>query len=170
MAPGLAAMLAAGCTPVLDWREVRAEGGSVVASMPCKPKPLRREVALAGARVTLTLQACDAAQRTWALASAEVADPARVGPVLVALRRAALDNLGVAAPRVEQRFVVDGATPHPASTSIEFEGRLPGGELVSERVGVFAHGTRVYQATVLGPAVDDEPVRTFFGSLQVAAR
>jgi hypothetical protein len=163
-------MLAAGCAPALDWREVRAEDGPVVALMPCKPKALRREVSLAGAGVTLTLQACDAAHRTWALASAEVADPARVGPVLFALRRAALANLGVAAPRVEQRFVVAGATPHPASTSIEFEGRLPSGELVSERVGVFAHGTRVYQATVFGPAVDDEGVRTFFGSLHVAGR
>jgi hypothetical protein len=36
------------------------------------------------------------------------------------------------------------------------------------QLAVFAHGTRVYQATVLGERLPDELADTFFGSLRVS--
>jgi hypothetical protein len=58
-------------------------------------------------------------------------------------------------------------TPHPQSAQWRLSGRLPDGRAVQERVVVFSHGTRVYQATMLGAALDAEAQDTFFGALRV---
>ena len=156
----------AACTPTLDWREVRPEGGGVVAMFPCKPESQTRTVTLAGTAVRLTLLACKAGGSTWALAHADLADPARVGPALVELRAAAAANLGAVAPR-ELPLKLDGATPNPASGRVELSGRLPDGAPVQEQLALFAKGTRVFQATALGQRLGDDALEPFFGGLRL---
>ena len=75
-----AAGLLAACAPALDWRDVRLEGSGVLLLFPCKPDSQTRTLSLAGASVRLSLHACSAAGSTWALAVADLGDPARVGP------------------------------------------------------------------------------------------
>lgn len=163
----LAATLAA-CAPALDWRDVRPDASGAQLLMPCRPDSAERRLSLAGAPATLTLLACTSGDVTWALGHADVGEPARVQPALEALRRAALANLGAADVRT-LALAVPGATPNAASGRWALVGRLPDGSAVQAQVAVFARGTRVFQATALGPALQPEGLETFFGSLRVGS-
>ena len=159
-------LLLAACAPSLDWREVRPDGTAALVLLPCKPTVSAREVQLAGGPVRLLLNACSAGGQTWALAAADMADPARVTPALDMLRASALANLGAAAPAA-LALQVPGATPNPESSRVAASGRMPDGAAVQAQVAVFAHGTWVFQATVLGASLPAEGVETFFGSLRL---
>lgn len=156
-----------GCTPVLDWREVRPEGSQVRLMMPCKPASHARTVALAQRRVEMSMYACTAGEVTYALAFADMADPAAVTPALAELARSARANLSGSGNAASSAGAVSGMTPNPEAAQWHIEGRLPDGRQVREHVTVFAYGTRVYQATMMGARVDSEARETFFSSLAV---
>ena len=166
LAPLAAAGLLAGCTPALDWREVRPAGSQLLLLFPCKPSAQERRVALAGQAVRMTLHACAAGGQTWGLAVADVADPTRVTPALAELGASSAANIG-AAPARPAPFQVRDATPNAGSQRLRLQGNLPDGTQVKMQVAVFTHGTRVFQATVLGEALDTEAVDTFFDALRV---
>jgi len=157
--------LLAACAPALDWRDVRPSGSGVTLLMPCKPVMQERSVRLAGSPVRLSLQACTADGQTWGIAHADVADPARVGAALGELRASAANNVTGGAPET-MPLQVPGATPQAASGRVRFEGRLPDGRRVQMQLAVFAQGTRVFQATVLGESLPAEAVQTFFESIR----
>ncbi len=161
----LIALLCA-CSPTLDWREVRPEGSGVVAMFPCKPSNDARMVTLDGARVRMVLAACRAGDATWALAFADVADPARVAASLASLRSASVANLG--APALSLGPVnVPGMTPNPQAERVRVQGKLPDGEVVTLESGFFVRGTWVFQATVMGVQPNSEAVASFFESLKL---
>jgi hypothetical protein len=162
---GLAAAWLAGCSPTLDWRDVRPADSGVALLLPCRPTPQVRSVRLAGRTVNLALYACSAGEQTWALAFADLADPALVGPALQELQASAAANVGASTAQ-SLTLAVPGATPHPDSRRSLLSGRLPDGRSVQEQVAVFAVGTLVFQATVLGPSLPSEGVETFFSSLR----
>jgi hypothetical protein len=162
-----AAASCAACSPALDWREVRPAGTAVSALMPCKPNISARTVALAGQDVRLSMLACKAQSWTWAIASADVADPARVGGAVKALGDGTVANVrgrilssGPAAVR--------GATPHAANAAVLWSGLKPDGTAVSGRFVVFSHGTQVFQAIVMGAEPPGEAAAPFFESLRAA--
>ncbi len=165
-APAVAmAIVLAACAPTLDWREVRPADAGVVALMPCRPSTFERQVRLAGREVALGLQACNAGGVTWALAWADMVDPALVSPALRELTASARANVGGAVAR-SQPFAPAGATPNPASLREAIAGKLPDGKAIEEQVAVFSVGTRVFQATVVAPRLDADHVDTFFGGLR----
>lgn len=135
--------------------------------LPCKPDVQMRKLRLAGQPVSLTLSACSSAGATWGLAAADLGDPQRVGPALEELRLAAAANVGAIEPK-SQPLAVPGATPYPGSLRLALSGRLPDGQAVQEQVAVFARGTWVFQATVVGERLPAEGVEVFFGSLRAA--
>jgi hypothetical protein len=157
----------AACSPSLDWREVRPEGSGLVGLLPCRPSVYERKVRLAGPPVPLSLHACSADGLTFALAFADVGDPARVAAALAELQAAALANVGAGKPQ-PLALTVPGATPNPASARLRLAGQLPDGKAVEEQVAVFSLGTRVFQATVVGPQLPAEVVDTFFRGLRLA--
>ncbi len=162
-----ALVVLAGCSPTLDWRDWRPGDSGLQMSLPCKPTPQTRTVQLAGQSVRLSLHACSAGGQTWALAYADIGDPTRLGVALVELRESAAANLGASVLRPLGALKVRGATPHPESGRWALEGRLPDGKAIREELAVFARGTTVFQATVLGETLPAEPVATFFESLRV---
>jgi hypothetical protein len=167
--PALLAFLTlplAACAPALDWRELTTADGHVAFVLPCKPTVQERAVQLAGRSVQLALQACAAQGQTWGMASAELTDPAAVGPALAELARAAVANVQGQA-RSERAARVPGATPNDGNRQFVLTGQQPGGKPVAMQLVVFAHGTRVHQATVLGATVGAEAADTFFGGLRV---
>ena len=161
------ATLMLGCAPALDWRELRPADSGMTVLFPCKPTSHARRVRLGPDVVRMELHACTAGGATWAVAFADMQDPAQVGPVLTELRRAAADNLS-AAPAQVLSLKIEGATPNPASERVQFQGRLPDGRAVVEQVAVFAKGMRVFQAVAVGEKLDAEATDVFFGSLQLA--
>jgi hypothetical protein len=160
------ATLMLGCAPALDWRELRPANSGLTLLFPCKPTSHARRVRLGPDVVQMELHACTAGGATWAIAFADIQDPARVGPVLTELRRAAADNLS-AAPAQVLPLKVEGATPNPASERVQFQGHLPDGRAVVEQVAVFAKGMRVFQAVAMGEKLDTEAADSFFGSLRL---
>lgn len=153
------------CAPALDWREVRLADSGLSVLFPCKPVGHARRVRLGPQSVQMELHTCTAAAATWAVACAELGDPARVGPALSELRETAAANL--AASGLQPRELrIEGATPNPASHRAQWQGRLPDGRAVSGQSAVFARGTRVFQATVVGEAPGDEAMDNFFTSLR----
>lgn len=157
------------CSPALDWRELRPAGAGVAALLPCKPASHARRLDLAGAKVTMTLHACTADGVTWALAHADVGDPARVAAALAGLRDAALANLGPARVQtdVAPAMLVSGATPNRQAGRVVIDGRLPDGSVVQEHQLLFVRGTTVFQATAIGPRLDAPALEAFFGGLRV---
>jgi hypothetical protein len=166
--PACAALLLAACAPALDWRDVRAADGLVRVQMPCKPTTHTRKVTLAGQAVSLSLSACSAGGQTWALAWADVTDPARVGPALRELRDAAAANIG-AQTSSALTLVVPGATPYADSIRLELDGQRADGQPVREQVALFARGTLVVQATALGAVLPEDAAATFFDSLRAGS-
>jgi hypothetical protein len=155
------------CSPELDWREVRPGGGHVVALFPCKPDALTRRLQLAGAKVDMTLHACVAGGSTYALSYADVADPARVDPVLDALASAARANIAAREVLASTAPSVAGATPGARAGRWTMRGRLSDGREVHAQAALFAYGTSVYQATVMSASADATAAETFFGALRV---
>jgi len=167
MALVLAAHLLEGCSPALDWREVRPPGSQLQLFFPCKPNAQHRSVQLAGQPVRLALHACSAGGQTWALAFADLADPLRVTAAMAELSASAAAN--IAADSVSRRtpLQVPGATPNPGSERNWLTGKLPDGKAVRMQVAVFTYGTRVFQATALGESLPDEAADVFFNAIRV---
>ena len=166
----LAACALVGCTPTLDWREVRPAGTHLQLLFPCKPSAQQRQVPLAGQRLPMTLHACAAGGQTWSLAMVDVADPARVTPALAGFSAVAATNIGAAPPGAATAavpFAVRGATPNPGSQRLLLQGKLPDGTRVTLHAALFSHGTQVFQASVLGGQVSAEAADMFFDALRV---
>lgn len=163
----LAAVCSAACTPTLDWRDVQPAGSHVQLLMPCKPARLARRIVLAGASVEMTLLACEAGGDTYAVGFADLQDPGRVTAALEELARAAKANLRAATASRAASARIEGMTPNASATRLSLQGHLPDGRAVVETVVVFAYGTSVVQATVVGSRPEPSAVETFVESLRV---
>lgn len=158
--------LVVGCSPALDWREVRTEGGGFTAWLPCKPDRRVRELSLEGAPLKFELLSCTAGDSTWGIASAAVDDGA-TGSALRALRAARLRNLD-GRELSAQPLELKGVVPRPEAGRFTVAGRRPDGSEVIEHAAVFAHGGRVFHAAVLGGAPSAQALETFFDNLKPA--
>ncbi len=165
---GMGALTA--CTPALDWRELRPTGTALTLLMPCRPGVVERTLPLAGAPLRMQLHSCSADDTLWGLAQADAVDPALVAHVLRALRDAAAANIDADPPQALPLRVA-GATPSPEMSRWRLHGKRPDGQPVVMELAVFAHGTRVFQASMLGPGPADgllrEAADTFFASLRL---
>lgn len=157
----------AACSPRLDWREVRIPDTALKALLPCRPASQARRLVLAGSEVEMSMLACTGDGVVFAVASAELAQPGLVGAAMAELHAAAARNLG-AEPQARVAFQVPGSTPNVQAGMASLTGMLGDGRRVEEKVAVFARGTRVYQATMLGPSVEVEASEAFFGGLRFA--
>lgn len=149
--------LTAACSPVLDWREVRPEGAGMSLMFPCKPVNDMRDIQVQGKIVHTHLQACKADDQSFALSFADLGDPGLVGPALKQMRESLLAKIAQVQSDPAASVVavqVKGMTPNPQALSQSFSGQLPDGSKVFGVVAVFAHGTIVYQALVLGAKYD----------------
>lgn len=164
----LLVLLSAGCSPDLNWRELRFDEAGVTQLFPCKPVRQQRKLALAGRPQVLVLQVCDTGGVTWALAHTQVDEPAAVPAVLQALAEAAHANLGAARGPARPQ-VVPGATVQTASGRYGFSGQAPDGRRLEAAVLLYARGAVVVQLTALGPRLTADAVDTFLTSARAGA-
>lgn len=168
LVPALAVLPMAGCSPELNWRELRFDEAGVTQIFPCKPVRQQRRLSLAGREQVMVLQVCDTGGVTWALAHTQAADVADVPAMLEALAVAAQANLG-AAPGAASPQAVPGAAVHPASGRYRFAGQAPDGRRLESAVLLYARGTVIVHLTALGPALAPEAVETFLASARAGA-
>ncbi len=162
----LLALGLAACAPALDWRDLPVQ--DLRTQFPCKPVAQSRKVKLAGAEVEMTLHACTAADLTWAVAHADVRDPALVGPALAELQKAAVRHFGTAPQAPAVAWAPRGATPQPLAQRLDLQGKVADGSVTREHMAVFVKGMVVYQATVLGAHATAEATEPFFTALVFA--
>jgi hypothetical protein len=161
----LALMLSA-CSPALNWRQVRPVDSGVEALFPCKPDQVSRQVLLAGAPIRMQLASCSADGAVFALGHADVANAGSVNTSLAELMKAAVSNVGDARP-VVSNWTVRGAVAHPGGQHLILKAQRPGGRTLGMHAVFFAHGTRVYQASVVGSRIDVSAAETFFAALKL---
>jgi hypothetical protein len=161
----LAAAALAACSPTLDWREFVPEGSEINVTFPCRVDRHARSVVMAGASVRMEMLVCNAGDTTYAVSFFDVADPARVSATLAEWRATAVRNVQGAAPQ-QQPVQIKGMTPNDEAVRLSVTGRLPDGAAVREHAVFFAHGLRVYSATVLGANPPQQAVDIFFSGLK----
>jgi hypothetical protein len=162
-----AVAVVAACSPALDWREVRSEGGALTVWLPCKPQRRVREVDLAGTRVSMEMLGCRADGSTWGLTSADVGEVGRVEPALAALRKARTENLGAPETAASAIELPTGAGRLPA-LALRIAGRDAAGDAAVERSLIFSSGTRVFHVAVIGREPSAEALDSFFRPLRLA--
>ncbi|MBN3728099.1 hypothetical protein G3N92_28425, partial [Burkholderia sp. Ac-20379] len=70
---GLAALLAAACTPALDWRTLHSDAGYTI-DLPAKPTLDAREIAIGGAPMTMRMQAAHVSGAVFAVGTVMLPD------------------------------------------------------------------------------------------------
>ncbi len=168
LAGGLAVMLGA-CSPAMNWRDVRPDDSGLVGQMPCRPASHARDIALGGQTLKLTMHACTAQGQTFAIAWGDVANVAHVEGVLLALKQATLANTAASDQPASMPLSVRGATAQRVAGRWAWRGMLgsrdQGAESVDTQTALFARGTRVVQASVVGRAIQPADADLFLASL-----
>lgn len=155
----------AGCSPALDWREVRLEAAPLKIMMPCKPEQGSRQVAMGGRPVALDALACEAGGSTFAVLSADVGGPANADASLRQWQAASLATMRGGTVR-ETRFVPGGALDLPRSVQVVANGSRPDGQAVEAQVAYFARGNHVFQAAVYSERLQAQATEPFFAGLR----
>ncbi len=166
------ALAVAGCTPALDWRTVRDEAGYTI-DLPARPTLDAREIAIAGATMTMRMQAAHVDGAVFAVGTVMLPDARE------ATRRAVLDALAGALSRNLDARPATHAVAVPlagggavAGIEIALQGRpaSASGTAAPRSVAarLVARGAHVYQAVVISDApLPAEALEQFFGSLKL---
>lgn len=162
------ALLALGCSPTLDWREVPL-GGDTRLTFPCKPDRLERPVPLLDRAAPARLWVCDAGGVTWSAMAVDLIDPARSADALLELRRKIVANLNATEAAAES-VQVPGMTPGLPAWRLRAHGTRPDGRAVTAQVLLTAHGTQAFQLVQLSgaeaPAASRDGAAEFFDALR----
>jgi hypothetical protein len=112
--------------------------------------------------------ACTAGGQTWALAHADMGDPARVTGALAELRSSTIQKLHAEQAALAP-LAVPGATPNAHAGRVRLQSRTGaasgGHRPLQMELALFARGTHVFQVSVLGEAVPADMSQTFFASI-----
>ncbi len=169
IAAAFALMALAGCTPALNWREVRFDQADVVALLPCKPDKGERTVPLAGQSVVLRMQGCDVGGATFAVAHAAWPDAAQADQALAQWKAATLANMHATAVQ-EEAFLPSGAIALPHSRRLTASGRRAGGGAVTAQAAWFArvrgNSIDLFQAVLYTEQLDAESSAAFFSGIR----
>jgi hypothetical protein len=182
----LAVVALFGCSPKLDWREVRSAADAYAVSLPGKPQVVTRDLDLplaAGAqKVSMTMTSAGVGPTMFAVGVAHLPagaaqDTAAVQASMAFIRDGLLRNIGVRSAEKE-------TTPAPGriaaaalrgSTAFEARGQLarPGEKPEPARLAarIYVVDDRLYQIVAMGRAADlpDHEIETFFTSFKLTS-
>lgn len=159
----------AACSPTFNWREVPVAGTGLVALLPCKPDRGARVVPLGGQPVALQMMGCDTGGATFAVAHAEIADPAQAAEVLAQWKSATLANMHAAGSQ-DAPFMPRGGAVLPQSVRMVASGQRADGSAVTAHAVWFGRpqgsGAQLFHAVVYADKLSPELADTFFSGLQ----
>lgn len=157
-----------GCTPDLNWREIKSQQGSVRVLMPCKPEQATRTVTLQSNQkvvsTELHLQACEAGRLQFALGELTVPMESTADTLLDAWRLASL-----AAIKAQQSQSV--TQPMQFNRNSPMAGLQTRVETDQHQAqwAWFVYGNTIYQLGVYGEPGDKkmaEIADTFFSGIE----
>lgn len=162
----IALLACQGCSPTLNWREVRAEPSPLLTLFPCKPERYTRTVALAAHSVTMTMLSCDADGATWTLAYADLKDASLVPAALAAWQAATLGNVR-ADPVAGQPFSFKGVSALPLPVQLFTRGIRQDGAALALQAAWFSVNTVAFQATVQSQSGPHPTVEPYFSGFRL---
>jgi len=141
-----------GCTPALNWRDIRLADSELQVLMPCKPDAATRTVQLpVGQRAvdaTLRMQGCEASELQFTLAQMSVPDGITMADALSAWRAASLAPLKAQPGDVSiQAWQLRGADAVPSPQRAEVTTPVHHAQWVW-----FVYAQRIYQVAIYGDA------------------
>ncbi len=157
--------LLAACNPTLNWREVRAEPTTLAVLLPCKPDRGSRSVPFAGRDTVLSMLGCDAGGATFAVAFAEIPEPAAAPEILAQWRAATLANMRGRAS-AEQTLQVKAAAGVVSAQRVLADGLRANGKAVQSQAVYFARGRHVFQVVIYADTLGPDAAETFFSGLK----
>lgn len=159
----------AGCSPALNWREVRFGPAGLKLMLPCKPDHANRPEVLAGQAVHMEMIGCEADGSLFALSMVDAGAPAQVADMLANWQKGMLAVMGAdtgsglqAAP-----YRLKGAADSPAPVLWTVAGKRPEGGAVQARAVWFVQGTRLYHAVVYADRLRQEAVDPFLTGIEL---
>jgi hypothetical protein len=164
-------MALAACSPKYNWRDYVSPDAPYRVMFPGKPASYTRNVDLDGMRVDMTMTATEVEGAMYAVGTAQAPDAARAQAALEAVQTALLRNIGATNTHdasASAAAVANGKAGDASSSDISADGILNGVKM--RLVGHFeAHGKRIYQVVVMGPAksVEADPAEQFISSFKV---
>lgn len=168
------ALWLSGCSPALDWREVRAPGDHLVVLFPCKPASQQRAVPLADRPWQATLQVCEAQGLTFALLS--LVQAGEVQTDAKPAHEAELEALIQSAPGRWGLADADAKAPDGVRLPAGVVGRwshhtraVNDAPPVRTQALFLNHQGRLYQLSVSGPALTHAVFESFFGALKLSS-
>ncbi|MDF3836025.1 hypothetical protein P3W85_24180 [Cupriavidus basilensis] len=156
----------AACSPRYDWRTIQSNEGAYAALYPGKPTGAAREVAIAGRRLPMTMDAARVDETLFAVGVVTLPadDAALREAALASMQAGLLGNLGphsADAVKTRKVTVMSAATPAVALAGVELQVAAVSPQDQSPRrltARLVASGVHVYQAVVLeaGEAARDQ--------------
>lgn len=155
-----------GCSPVLDWREVRLEG--LRAMLPCKPDHGERVVQLGPLEVHMKMSGCEAGGALYAISHVQLPSADQAIAAQAAWRAAALATMQASA--VQSHPIRLGKSSASGSSALDFlsaQGIQPDGKPVQARLAWITDGDHVYHVAVYGLQLSDESLETLLMDLRL---
>ncbi len=160
-------LLASGCSPKLNWRDVQPGNGGLTLLLPCKPDQGEKLVPLGGRPTKMTMLGCDAGGATFAVAVADLGDAPNLPEVLTQWQALTLDNMKAAPATTQTRPLrVPGASAEPAPVLLVAQGQQPDGSAVNGWAAYFTKGSQVVQVVMYATAIEPVAAEIFFSSIK----
>ena len=160
-------LLASGCSPKLNWRDVAPGNSGLTLLLPCKPDQGEKIVPLGGRPTKMTMMGCDAGGATFAVAVADLGDTPNVPVVLSQWKTLTLTNMKATQTTTQSRPLrVPGASSEPAPVLVLAQGLRPDGSAVNGWAAYFTKGSQVVQVVMYATAVEPVAAEIFFASIK----
>jgi hypothetical protein len=161
-----ALLLAAGCTPTFNWRELTVGPAGLRATFPCKPDQAEHRTQIApGRTVVLHATGCEAGGATFVVVYGDVGSAGELADAIAQWEKASLAATKSTVER-EQPYQPAGALGLQQSVMVRAHGQRSDGKPVQSQAAYFARGTTAYQAAVYAPALKGEMTESFFAGLR----
>jgi hypothetical protein len=161
-----ALLLAAGCTPTFNWREIVVGPDGLRATFPCKPDRAEQRTAFApGREVVLHATGCEAGGAAFVVVYGDLGSAGELADALTQWKKASLASTKAKVER-EQPYLPAGALGLKQSVLVRARGQHPDGKPVQGQAAYFARGTRAYQAAVYAGTLKAEMTEPFFAGLR----
>ena len=160
-------LVASGCSPKLNWRDVQPGNSGLKLLLPCKPDQGDKIVPLGGRPTKMTMVGCDAGGATFAVALADLGDAPNLPEVLAQWQALTLDNMKATPATTQSRPLrVPGASEQPAPVLVVAQGQRPDGSAVNGWAAYFSKGSQVVQVVMYASAIEPVAAEIYFSSLK----
>lgn len=160
-------MAMSGCSPSLNWRELRLGAAPLRMQLPCKPDKTQRDVPMGTQTLSLDMQGCDAGGATFAISHVQLAGTSSAPALLDGWKAAVLAHVHATQVR-EKAFVPPGGWSVPQSLRMQAHGRRADGSAVVLHAAWFARvdasGVHLFHAALFAPQEMPEAAETYFSS------